>query len=158
MGADFPTEKNVCQPRKIVFLRANEWLVHSAKAAGWRERLFHFQRDQVARPGAARLVIGINLAVVPVARKVVGANEKQRLVVCGAEFQDAGIGVDRQNCAGRIRAIDGNQAASYKFCGAAVAWVFGRSPFGGGLTLLGVLFQHVEGRFLGFVFRLTRTG
>ena len=60
------------------------------------------------RPG---FVVDGDLAVAPVTGKIVGADQQQRLVVGGAQFQRRSLGDDGQDGGGGLRAIDGDQAA-----------------------------------------------
>ena len=118
----------------------------------------HFERDQITCASSARSVIRGNRAIAPFAGKIVGADEQQRSVVRGAEFQRAFLGVDSQNGSGGIRAVDGNEAASHKSCSPPIAGTSWRRCIFGSLALGGLFFEHIEGRFLGLELRLVRRG
>src|ERR1700719_529909 len=82
----------------------------------------HFQRDQISAASGGFVIRG-NRAVTPFAGKIVGANEKQRFVVRGAELQRTLLGVDGKNRDRSLRAVDGNQASSHKLCSRSIAGI-----------------------------------
>src|ERR1700746_370673 len=59
----------------------------------------HFQRDKISAAFAGFVIRG-NRAISPFAGKIIRADEKQRLVVRGAELQRSLLGADSQNSSG----------------------------------------------------------
>src|SRR5579864_1093814 len=98
-----------------------------------KSRLANLQRNQFAVFCADRLVVRGDLAVSPVARKVIGADEQQRFVVGSTQFNGGIFGGDSQNGGGSLRAIDSDQTAFKEFGGTTVFWHGGwwRILFGG---------------------------
>src|SRR5579859_7373372 len=109
------------------------------------DSLADFERDEVAVGEAAGFVVDGDLEVGPFAGEVVGADEKKRFVVRGAEFEDDAFGGDGENGGGGGGAVHGDQAASEKFGGTRVLLGAGLRGFFSGGALGGVFFEHIKG-------------
>src|ERR1700758_4409504 len=79
-----------------------------------------FERNQVAFGAAARLVVDRDLAIAPVAGKIVGPDQQQGAVVWVAELQHAGFGIHGEHGGRRLGTIHFDQAASGKSGGPLV--------------------------------------